>query len=205
MFVWRLVWWIVRAIFAPARRRQQGFHPGRPFPVEVSSVQDGDSLLVKGRDSRDELRLRLYAIDAPELDQEYGREAREYLGRLVRRRTDLLLEPVDTDRYGRLVGVLYHRAAGRQHSVNRLMVEQGLARWYSQYGGGDLGLEHAEAEAQRRRRGLWANRRAVAPWDHRRQQRQRAGGGSLFRTLLLATTVSVLVLMALYLLLPRLL
>jgi endonuclease YncB( thermonuclease family) len=173
--------------------------------VQVASVQDGDSLVVRGNGPRDRdgFRLRLYAIDAPESDQDFGREARDYLNRLVRGRTDLILEPVDTDRYGRTVGVLYYRKVGRQHSVNRLMVEQGLAWWYRQYGGRGLGLEHAEREAQRRRRGIWADGRSVAPWDHRRRQRERAARGSLFRTLLFATAVSVIVLLALYLLLPR--
>jgi len=109
-------------------------------------VQDGDSLVIRpvqGRNSA-EFRVRLYAIDAPEHDQEYGQEAREYLRRLVWNRTDLMVEPVDTDQYGRLVGVLYYRGVDRRRSVNRLMVEQGLARWYRRYGGDGLGLEQAE-------------------------------------------------------------
>ena len=164
-------------------------------------MQDGDSLIVRRTPSggEDEFRLRLYAIDAPESDQEFGREAREYLVRLIRGRTDLILEPVDTDRYGRLVGVLYYRAMGRQHSVNRLMVEQGLARWYSRYGGRELGLDQAEQIARRARRGIWASSRQVAPWDHRREQRRQASARrGLFRTLLLATVVSVAVVVAFY-------
>ena len=173
--------------------------------MDMLSVQDGDSLVVRrsGSRDRDGFRVRLYAIDAPESDQDFGREAGEYLRRLVRGRSDLVLEPIDTDRYGRLVGVLFYREVGRQHSVNRLMVEQGLAHWYRQYGGHGLGLERAEQEAQRRRRGLWAAGRPVAPWDHRRRQRERTSRHSLFRTLLLATVVSVVVLLALYVL-PRL-
>ena len=118
----------------------------RPFPVRVVSVQDGDSLVVRPAQSgRDEqFRLRLYAIDAPEGDQRYGHEARDYLRRLVWNRTDLMLESMDTDQYGRLVGVLYYRGTDRRRSINRLMVQQGLARWYSRYGGHGLGLEQAE-------------------------------------------------------------
>ena len=206
MFVWRIVWWILRSLLRAIGLGRARSRSGSPFPVRVVTVQDGDSLILDsaGANSDGEFRLRLYAIDAPERDQEYGREAKEYLGRLVRGRSDLIVEPVDTDRYGRLVGVLYYRQAGRTRSINRLMVEQGLARWYSQYGGHGLGLEQAEHDAQRRRRGLWSNRHSVAPWQHRRNQRQRAGRSSLFRTLLLATVVSILVLLALYYLLPRL-
>ena len=152
------------------------------------------------------LRVRLYGIDAPEHDQDFGREARERLSRLVRGGAEFTLEPKDTDRYGRLVGVLYFRSSGRSHSVNRILVEEGLARWYSQYGGRELGLEQAERNA-RRARGLWGAGRQVAPWDHRRAQRQRAArrsqaaeGRSLLKTLLLATAISVGVVVLFYVL-----
>ncbi len=126
------------------------------------------------------------------------------LSSLVRGGNDLLLEPVDTDRYGRMVGVLYFRKSGRQHSVNRLMVEEGAARWYGQYGGQELGLERAERDARSSLRGIWATGRQVAPWEHRRAQRQRQARPSRVRWLLVATALSVLVLVGVYLL-PQLL
>ena len=190
-----MIWWILRWLFGVdrgnARRRRRGFRAGRPFAVRVVSVQDGDSLVARPAQGRNngEFRVRLYAIDAPEHDQEYGREARDYLWRLVWNRTDLMLEPVDTDRYGRLVGVLYYRNLDRRRSVNRLMVEQGLARWYSRYGGHGLGLEQAEENARRRRRGVWASGGQVAPWEHRRAQREAAARGGRLRWLLAGAAV----------------
>ena len=166
--------------------------------VDVVRVQDGDSLIVRPKGSffapwrpRREIRARLYGIDAPESDQQHGGEAREYLRRLVSGRNDLVLEPVDTDRYGRQVVILYYRRAGGSRSINRMMVEQGMARWYSSYGGRELGLEKAEQEARRHRRGLWASRRQVAPWEHRRAQRRKAKRGGWFRWLLLGAAVGV--------------
>lgn len=146
----------------------------RPVPVEIVGVTDGDSLTVRrtsGRD-RDAVEIRLFAVDAPEWNQPFGAEAREFLTRAVQGRRDLLMEAVDTDRYGRLVAVIYRRRDGRRRSVNRLLVQQGLARWYSSYGGEDLGLQQAERDARRHRRGLWRQRNAVAPWEHRAAQRQ---------------------------------
>ncbi len=156
------------------RREEHNSRPVRPFPVQAASVQDGDSIVVHAAQRRRwdyRYRVRLYAIDAPEHDQEYGPEARNHLRSLVWNRTDLMLEPIDTDQYGRLVGVLYYRGRDRRQSINRMMVEQGLAYWYSRYGGQGLGLEQAEREARRGRRGVWASRGRVAPWDHRRAQR----------------------------------
>ena len=167
--------------------------PGRLFPVRVVAVQDGDSLIARAAHSRHggQYRIRLYAIDAPEHDQKYGLEARDYLRRLVWNRTDLMVEAVDTDQYGRLAGVLYYRAMGRRHSINRLMVEQGLAYWYREFGGHGLGLEQAEENARRRRRGVWASRGQVAPWEHRRAQRETAGGPNRLKWLLAGAMVGV--------------
>ena len=201
MFVPRSLWWILKTVFGRRGSGRNRFQPGKPFPVRVVRIQDGDSLLVRPLSRNgDELRLRLYGIDAPERDQEFGREARDRLNSLVREKTDLILEPMDTDRYGRLVGVLYFRASGRGRSVNRLLVQEGLARWYSQYGGQELGLEQAEREARRARRGIWASGKQVAPWDHRQVQRREPARGSLLRTLLVATLISVVVLVSVYVL-----
>ena len=170
----------------------------RPAPVQVVAVQDGDSLIVRPLRSRSDerLRVRLFAIDAPELDQQYGHEARDCLRQLVGGRTDLMMELAHTDQYQRQVAVLYYRRAGRSRSINRMMVEQGHARWYSNFGGQDLGLEQAERDARRRRRGLWAPNRQVAPWEHRQAQRRaahRGGSTGCLKWLLLGVGVAAAV------------
>ena len=202
MFVWRVLWWLISAAFLRKGRRHQRVRPGRPFAVRVVTVQDGDSLVVVPSDSSrsEEFRVRLYAIDAPEWEQPRGREARDYLAKLVWGRLDLVLEPMDTDQYGRLVGVLYYREAGRQRSINRLMVGQGLAWWYRRFGGHGLGLEHAEREAQHRRRGIWSEDRSVAPWDHRQARREASRRGGCTLRLLLAAAVGIAVVFVVFLL-----
>ena len=126
--------------------------------------------------------VRLYAIDAPELAQPYGAEARDELASLVRRGR-INLEAVATDRYGRTVGLLYWSRRGRQQSVNLMMVSSGMAYWYRRYGGRELGFPEAEEEAKTERRGVWKDRRSEQqrPWDYRaelRQRRQRRWTGS---------------------------
>ena len=198
MFVLRVLGWLFGGRSRARKLSQHRTRRGRSFPVRVVRVQDGDSLIVRASDARNdgEIPLRLYAIDAPEMDQEYGREARGYLGRLVRNRTDLILQPVDTDRYGRLVGVLFYMEAGPTQSVNRLMVEQGLARWYSRYGGHGLGLEQAERNARRRRRGIWAGGGTTAPWEHRRARRDAVARRGCLKWVLLAAVIVALVCVA---------
>ena len=199
MFIGRTLWSLLTLPFKLARPDSGGFRKGRPFPVRVLSVQDGDSLIVVPTNRTDRrIRVRLYGIDAPEHDQDFGREATERLRSLVRGQNDLTLEYKDTDRYGRLVGVLYFRSSGGQLSANRVMVEEGLARWYSRYGGRELGLDQAEQNARRAKRGIWSSGRQVAPWDHRRAQRQTGPRHSLLKVLLLATLISVAIVVAFY-------
>ena len=195
LLLWALLLGLLGFVCFFSGRQNRPMRTGRPFPVRVVAVQDGDSLIVRVAHSRydEQYRIRLYAIDAPEHDQEYGREARDYLRRLVWNRTDLMLEPVDTDQYGRLVGVLYYRAMDRRRSINRLMVEQGLAYWYSRFGGHELGLEQAEENARRRRRGVWASGGQVAPWEHRRSQREAANQMGCLKWILAGAMVGAII------------
>jgi endonuclease YncB( thermonuclease family) len=100
-----------------------------------AEVVDGDSLLVSGD------RVRLYAIDAPELDQPCrtggpcGQRARAHLAEIVAGRI-LLCEKRDTDRYGRDVAQCYiveERSDGktaRGEDIGRAMVRDGQAMAY---------------------------------------------------------------------------
>ena len=141
-----------------------------PRRVRIRRVIDGDSLEVKYAGLFSFLRrpfpVRLYGIDAPELAQPYGQESRKQLQSLVRR-GGIRMESMATDRYGRTVGLLYRRRR-RDQSVNVEMVRSGMAWWYRRYGGRDLGFPEAEAEAKRRRCGVWRDGdRIRRPWDYR--------------------------------------
>lgn len=143
--------------------------------VRIRRVIDGDSLEVKYAGLFSFLRrtfpVRLYGIDAPELAQPYGQESRKKLQGLVRR-GGIRMEVIATDRYGRTVGLLYRRRR-RGQSINREMVRSGMAWWYRRYGGRDLGFPEAEAEAKRRRRGVWRDGdRIRRPWDYRADLRR---------------------------------
>ena len=139
------------------------------YPVDVLRVIDGDS--VKVRVGRDEYSVRMYGIDAPEKDQRAGRDSHEYLRRLVGSQRKWRLRVVDVDRYQRLVGVLYPEGGSVRDSANHAMVESGLAYWYREYGGEELGFDDSERYARRERAGVWGQQGSVKPWDHRRAKR----------------------------------
>ena len=85
--------------------------------VKVDGVVDGDTIVLM-----DKTRVRLHGIDTPERDQPYGNQATRALDGLIK--TKVFVEEKDTDRYGRLVGVLY-TAEGL--NVNLAMVCSGHA------------------------------------------------------------------------------
>ena len=140
------------------------------YPVDVLRVIDGDSVKVRLPDG-DEHSVRMYGIDAPEKDQRAGGDSQDYLQRVVKSRREWRLRVVDVDRYQRLVGVLYPEGGSVRDSANHAMVESGLAYWYREYGGEELGFDDSERYAKRERAGVWGQKNSVKPWDHRRAKR----------------------------------
>ena len=78
-----------------------------------------------------------------------------------------VVDDVDTDRYGRLVGVVTLED-GR--NVNRELVRGGMAWWYRKYAPKDSELERLETEAREARRGLWQDKNPTPPGEWRRAE-----------------------------------
>jgi endonuclease YncB( thermonuclease family) len=134
------------------------------FTGRVVAITDGDTIKVLRNGHAEIVRLR--GIDAPEKTQAYGERAKRYLSGLVFGRT-VTVQAVQRDRHGRtLAGVLL--PDGRD--VNQELVRAGYAWWFPRYSP-DYRLARLEAEARESRRGLWADRHPLPPWEHRRQHR----------------------------------
>ena len=99
---------------------------------QVVKVSDGDTITVQ-RDG-EELRIRFCGIDAPEKDQALGPESTALLRELVQRSGgQVLIDPVEEDRYGRTVAEVWSDEVGL---INSELVGQGMAFVYDQYVGG---------------------------------------------------------------------
>lgn len=89
-------------------------------------VSDGDTITIDAGGGKE--KVRLIGIDAPELQQEGGREARQYLAkRILNRRVKV--EGETRDRYGRLLGTVYLGA----ENINLSLVREGHAWDYKAY------------------------------------------------------------------------
>jgi endonuclease YncB( thermonuclease family) len=129
------------------------------FTGRVVGVGDGDTITVL-RD-RAEVRVRIHAIDCPELHQAFGRKAKALTSELVFGKSVLVL-PVTSDKYGRIVG----RVVVDKRDVGLELVRSGLAWHFTRYSNDSI-LADAERAAREARRGLWADSNPTPPWDYR--------------------------------------
>ncbi|WP_224994316.1 thermonuclease family protein [Cesiribacter sp. SM1] len=139
---------------------------GVEYKGRVVGVSDGDTFTLLTPDKQ-QIKVRLSEIDAPESAQPYGTRAKQVLSDLIFQK-DITVVKEDIDRYGRLVGHIY---ANGTH-VNRKLVQDGMAWVYRQYLK-DQTLLQDEQQAKEAKRGLWSlpSTEQVPPWEWRKGNR----------------------------------
>lgn len=125
-----------------------------------TKVYDGDTITIEQNGKKS--RVRLWGIDAPELNQLYGKESCEQLKKLVLNK-EIEVREVAKDRYGRSVCKVYRQNV----CVNTSMVYTGHAWWYEQYAK-DFELRSNQENARKAKRGLWYYPNPVPPWEYRK-------------------------------------
>jgi endonuclease YncB( thermonuclease family) len=163
--------------------------------VPVLRVFDGDGFLTRipVRNREFEVAVRLGFIDAPEIGQPGGTEARDFLAQIIGGQwVDLaILMKMDTggslDRHGRIVAVPYlrrsssifsrvvgkhQRNAYASRNVELEMVLNGWAWVLDRYCPSQRYFDALE-DAQRNRRGIWARDDNIHPWDFKKQKYQK--------------------------------
>ena len=138
----------------------------------VVGVSDGDTITVLDA-QRQQHKIRLAGIDAPESKQAFGQTSKRHLSDLVFNR-DVTLHCGKIDRYKRQVCVVIVNG----QDANLAQVKAGMAWWYRAYAKEQI-PEHraqyqmAEIDAQRQRIGLWHDSDPVAPWEWRHRPTKR--------------------------------
>ena len=127
-------------------------------------VFDGDSFALVKKGESGQTQIRLYGIDAPEKGQEYAKQAREKLIKLVRHK-QVRVDVQSTDDYGRQVGKVY---VGKTY-INLEMVKAGLAWHYEHHAPEAKDLKKAQAKASAAKKGLWQAENPINPRDWRRE------------------------------------
>jgi endonuclease YncB( thermonuclease family) len=135
---------------------------------KVVKVLDGDSLRV--RRGKETVEVRLYGVDCPEWDQDYGAAAKKFTkARLLHKTVNVV--PMDIDHYGRTVAVV--SSAGKM--INKQLVRTGHAWCYRKYCKEKplcFELKDLEKKAKKQKRGLWRAKKPVAPWKWRKEKKK---------------------------------
>ena len=140
----------------------------------VVRVADGDTLTVQV--GREQYRIRLASIDAPEAHknseqpgQPYAQASRDFLSQRVGGK-NVQLSCYEDDNYGRKICDV--NLPGQDTSLNRQLVTAGYA-WANQEKRGrflrDKQMPNLEAQARKNNLGIWQDSAPVEPWVWRYQ------------------------------------
>lgn len=128
----------------------------------VVGVADGDTITILNAQNTS-FKIRLSSIDAPEKAQDFGQKSKQSLSDLVYGQ-DVTVSVVDTDRYGRTVGIVFLDNT----NINAEQVRRGMAWVYTKYNK-DRSLVGIESQARQSRIGLWSQPNPTPPWEYRRK------------------------------------
>jgi micrococcal nuclease len=150
---------------------------GYPAQVVSGSIHDGDTIrvtssapeLAKYADKKGEIKVRFACIDAPETGQKRGAAARSSLQRILADNGDRVnVQPVDVDRYGRVVAEIWTN----EGLVQSIQAGLGDVFPYEQYKANCRNWEAVSASAEfakQQRLGVWADAKPEYPWEWRRK------------------------------------
>ena len=130
--------------------------------LENIRVVDGDTIRAEAKGK--EIKIRLVEIDAPEMNQPFGAQSKNFLNRLLYKKNVTLIAQGE-DRYGRILGNLF----SNELNVNMLMVKFGFAWVYDEYAK-NSSLYKYQDQAKTENLGLWRAKNPIAPWVWRKQK-----------------------------------
>jgi micrococcal nuclease len=142
---------------------------GATLTARVTDIHDGDTISIRVRTKT--VAVRLIYIDAPELAQPWGRQARRSLQELVRLE-EVRVRTKGKDKYSRTLGEVVRVRDGLD--VNLEQVRRGMA-WAYTRGAARPAYDAAELAAHQARIGLWQDARPERPSNFRKKQRERSG------------------------------
>ena len=154
--------------FLPGGSADEGrAEPQQELKGRIIEVYDGDTAKLLTPEENKKYTIRFYGIDAPEAAQEGGIDSRDALrDKILGQEVTVLV--VNTDPYGRAVG----KVMLGDRLINQEMVAEGRAWYYKDYARGETALAEAEAEARRKRFGIWSGSSPQPPWEWRKEHKK---------------------------------
>ena len=134
------------------------------FEGKCVKVIDGDTIEVL-TSWNEIIKVRLYGIDAPEMIQPFGSEAKQFIEKAIGGKT-VTINSKSQDRYGRIVGVV----SWGGDCINATLLQEGYAWYYEKYCRANFCNDWANIEltSKSNKRGIWTSSSPVAPWEYRK-------------------------------------
>ena len=134
----------------------------------VVGITDGDTLTLLV--DRQQYKIRIAGIDAPERHQAWGDKSKLNISRLSFSQQAVADCP-KVDRWGRQICKVTVNGV----DIGLEQVKDGMAWWYRKYAKEQAAedqpiYENAELMAKLRRLGLWGDTNPMPPWDFRREK-----------------------------------
>ena len=114
---------------------------------------------------RQQVKVRLVEIDAPEKSQAFGTRSKQSLSDMCFN-TEAQVRDKGKDRYGRTLGRVY--CVGMD--ANAEQIKRGMAWVYDKYVT-DHSLYRLQDEAKAAKQGLWADAEPMPPWEWRHRSK----------------------------------
>lgn len=138
-----------------------GFTTIKNYPY----AHDGDTIYVYDSIICDVVKCRLNNIDAPELMQNYGKNSRDSVQKIVHN-AKLKVITTGIDKYGRHLCDVYVNSL----PLDSIIVANGWGFVYYKYLK-KKSLIFAESRARSQKKGVWNLQPTQRPWDYRSQHR----------------------------------
>ena len=129
------------------------------FSAKVIKISDGDTITVLS--GKEQIKVRLYGIDATEKKQDYGQRSKQFLASLIAGQV-VEVESNGKDKYKRTLGIIHHKG----QDINAQMVLNGYAWAYMKY---SRMYVDQEKLARENKRGLWQSNDPTPPWAWRKR------------------------------------
>ena len=126
---------------------------------QVIKISDGDTITILTQ-QREQVKVRLYGIDAPEKRQPYGQKSKQFLASLIAGQV-VEVEPKGKDRYKRTLGIIHFKG----QDINAQMVLNGYAWAYRKF---SKKYTAQESQAKKQGLGLWQSSDPTPPWEWRK-------------------------------------
>ena len=134
-------------------------HGAKPYYTgEVVRIIDGDTIHVREYGNKKLHKVRLGGIDAPELDQPYGQNAKAALNAILKYHT-VQVNVLEKDIYQREIATVLDKGA----DIAAFMLQYGYAWHYKSF---NSSIEYTRLEqlAKAQGLGLWSLEHNIPPW-----------------------------------------